>query len=84
MTVANGFVRGAARDLAERERGTSGAVLNADGEIVGHMRGIARQRRNRVSGVLRQWVNREGQFAACSRQTYANGELRAKLNRSRR
>ncbi len=75
----NGFARGRWHAISPNASAYLGAVLNADGEIVGHMRGIAGQRRNGDQVFFGKWVNREGQFRGVLRGTYANGELRAKL-----
>jgi len=76
---SNGYARGRWHAISPNASAYLGAVLNADGEIVGHMRGIAGQRRNGDKVFFGKWVNREGQFRGVLRGTYADGELRAKL-----
>lgn len=75
----NGFVRGRWHALSPSASTYLGAVTNAQGEIVGHMRGIAGQRSSGEPVFFGKWVNRDGQFRGIFRGTFADGQLRARL-----
>jgi len=74
-----GFVRGRWHALAPNVSAYLGVVLNADGEIVGHMRGIAGQRRDGRPVFFGKWINREGQFRGLLAGSYTDDTVFAKL-----
>ena len=75
----DGFFRGRWHAVSPRASTFLGAVLNSDGEIVGHMQGISGTRRNGDPVIFGKWVNREGQYRGMFRGEVEAGQFRAKL-----
>ena len=74
----SGFVRGRWHALAPNLGVYLGVVANADGEPVGHLRGIYGQRRNGNAVFYGKFINREGGFRGIFRGTYGDGHFDAR------
>ncbi len=75
----DGFFRGRWHAVSPRVSTFLGAVLNSEGEIVGHMRGISGTRLGGEPVIFGKWVNREGQYRGMFRGQVEAGQFRAKL-----
>ena len=77
-SCSHGFLRGRWRTLSPKLSGYLGVVANSDGEPVGHIRGIAGQRRNGDAVMFGKFINREGHFMGLIKGTYENGKFVAR------
>jgi hypothetical protein len=77
-TCAHGFIRGRWHKFAPNASTYLGVVANSQGEVVGHIRGIAGQRRSGESVMFGKFINREGQFVGILKGHYENGEFKAR------
>ncbi|MGE0549825.1 MAG: hypothetical protein AB7O24_18340 [Kofleriaceae bacterium] len=74
----HGFMRGRWRQLRPNLGVYLGVVANADGEPVGHIRGIYGHRRNGGAVMYGKFINREGQFAGILKGSYEDGSFQAR------
>lgn len=74
----HGFIRGRWNKIAPNASTYRGLVANPQGEVVGHIRGIAGQRRNGDAVMFGKFISREGGFVGLVKGTYENGELHAR------
>lgn len=74
----HGFIRGRWHKIAPNASKYLGLVANPRGEVVGHIRGIAGQRRNGDAVMFGKFISREGGFVGLVKGTYENGELHAR------
>lgn len=74
----HGFLRGRWRALSPKLNGYLGVVTNADGEPVGHIRGIAGERRTGEVVMFGKFIDREGHFKGLVKGTYENGHFAAR------
>lgn len=74
----SGFVRGRWHALTPNLGVYLGVVANADGEPVGHLRGIYGQRQNGNAVLYGKFINREGGFRGIFRGTYGDGHFDAR------
>ena len=82
-TCQHGFIRGRWHKVAENVSRYLGVVANPRGEVVGHIRGIAGQRRSGEEVMFGKFISRDGNFVGLVKGTYENGELHARwLDRS--
>lgn len=82
-TCQHGFLRGRWHKIAPNASTYLGLVANARGEVIGHLRGIAGQRRNGDHVMFGKFIARDGAFVGIVKGTYENGELHARwLDRS--
>lgn len=69
----HGFMRGRWHKIAPRAAVFLGVLGNAQGEVTGHVRGIAGQRRNGAPVMFGKFINREGGFKGLIRATLDEG-----------
>ncbi len=74
----HGFIRGRWHKIAPNASRYLGLVANPRGEVVGHIRGIAGQRRNGDAVMFGKFISRDGGFVGLVKGTYENGELHAR------
>lgn len=74
----HGFIRGRWNKIAPNASRYLGVVANPRGEVVGHIRGIAGQRRNGDAVMFGKFISRHGGFVGLVKGTYENGELHAR------
>jgi hypothetical protein len=77
-TCQHGFIRGRWHKISAHASNYMGLVANPRGEVVGHIRGIAGQRRNGDSVMFGKFISRDGGFVGLVKGTYENGELHAR------
>ncbi|MFN0250646.1 MAG: hypothetical protein ACKV2T_27450 [Kofleriaceae bacterium] len=77
-TCQHGFIRGRWHKIAPNVSKYLGYVANPRGEVVGHIRGIAGQRRNGDAVMFGKFISRDGGFVGLVKGTYENGELHAR------
>jgi hypothetical protein len=77
-TCQHGFIRGRWHKIAPNASKYLGLVANPRGEVVGHIRGIAGQRRNGDAVMFGKFISRDGGFVGLVKGTYENGELHAR------
>lgn len=77
-TCAHGAIRGRWRALTPKLNGYLGVVSNADGLPVGHIRGIAGERRNGEVVMFGKFIDREGHFMGLVKGSYENGRFAAR------
>ncbi len=74
---SHGFLRGRWRTLTPKASGYLGVVTNADGDVVGHIRGIAGTRKSGESVMFGKFINREGHFMGLVKGSFENGTFAA-------
>lgn len=77
-TCAHGFIRGRWHALSANASTYLGVVASSDGDVVGHIRGIAGQRRGGEPVMFGKFINRDGQFMGLVKGTYENGTFVAR------
>ena len=77
-SCAHGFLRGRWHALSAHASVYLGVVADSDGNPVGHIRGIAGQRKNGDAVMFGKFINREGHFMGLVKGTYDNGKFEAR------
>jgi hypothetical protein len=71
----NGFMRGRWHALGEHGGVFLGVVANADGDPIGHVRGLWGERQNGAQVFFAKYITAEGQFRGILAGTYADGHF---------
>jgi len=74
----SGFMRGRWHALSPHLGRFLGVVTDADGDRVGHVRGVFGQRRDGASVIYGKFIDREGHFRGLLAGSFADGEYRAR------
>jgi hypothetical protein len=74
----SGFMRGRWHALSPHLGRFIGVVTDADGDRVGHVRGVFGQRRDGASVMFGKFIDREGHFRGLLGGSFADGEYRAR------
>lgn len=74
----HGFIRGRWHKISAHASTYLGLVANPRGEVVGHIRGIAGERRSGEHVMFGKFISRDGGFVGLVKGTYENGELHAR------
>lgn len=74
----HGFMRGRWVALREHLGAYRGVIANADGEPIGHIRGIWGQRQTGEHVMFGKFIGNEGEFRGILAGTYENGHWRAR------
>ncbi len=77
-SCSHGFIRGRWHALTPNANGYLGVVANADGDPVGHIRGIAGTRKSGEAVMFGKFINREGHFMGLIKGSYENGKFVAR------
>lgn len=77
-TCQHGFVRGRWRALTPKLNGYLGVVASSDGEPIGHIRGIAGERKSGEVVMFGKFIDRDGHFLGLVKGTYENGRFAAR------
>lgn len=75
---AHGFLRGRWHTLAPHASAYLGMVMNSDGAVIGHLRGIAGTRQNGDAVMFGKFIAVDGRFMGLVKGTYDNGKFVAR------